>query len=104
MRLELLIDLDDLLRDGGVLRIGEWDANGSFFLLILLCFKKDALLFKGLTARDMSSRLTSHFMPITITVAGHDRLGRAGIIRRGVWRVLHKITLVGTPCGHPPWP
>ncbi len=31
MRLELLIDLDDLLRDGGVLRIGEWDANGSFF-------------------------------------------------------------------------
>jgi hypothetical protein len=33
MRLELLIDLDDLLRDGGVLRIGEWDANGSFFFL-----------------------------------------------------------------------
>jgi hypothetical protein len=32
MRLELLIDLDDLLRDGGVLRIGEWDTNGSFFL------------------------------------------------------------------------
>lgn len=30
MRLELLIDLDDLLRDGGVLRIGEWDANGYF--------------------------------------------------------------------------
>jgi hypothetical protein len=32
MRLEFLIDLDDLLRDGGVLRIGEWDANGSFVL------------------------------------------------------------------------
>jgi hypothetical protein len=32
MRLELLIDLDDLLRDGGVLGIGEWDANGSFVL------------------------------------------------------------------------
>jgi hypothetical protein len=32
MRLELLIDL---LRDGGMLRIGEWDANGSLF-----CFKK----------------------------------------------------------------
>jgi len=31
MRLELLIDLDDLLRDGGVLRIGEWDANGTDF-------------------------------------------------------------------------
>jgi len=31
MRLELLIDLDDLLRDRGVLGIGEWDANGSFF-------------------------------------------------------------------------
>ena len=29
-RLQLLIDLDDLLRDGGVLRIGEWDANGAF--------------------------------------------------------------------------
>ena len=34
MRLELLIDLDDLLRDGGVLRIGEWDANGSFIYLL----------------------------------------------------------------------
>ena len=32
MRLELLIDLDDLLRDGCVLWIGEWDANGTFFL------------------------------------------------------------------------
>jgi hypothetical protein len=32
MRLELLIDLDNLLRDGGVLGIGEWDANGTFFL------------------------------------------------------------------------
>ena len=31
MRLELLIDLDDLLRDGCVLWIGEWDANGTFF-------------------------------------------------------------------------
>ena len=30
MRLELLIDLDSLLRDGGVPWIGEWDANGSF--------------------------------------------------------------------------
>jgi hypothetical protein len=44
MRLELLIDLDDLLRDGGVLRIGEWDANGTFFFLkeqgnMLYCLK-----------------------------------------------------------------
>ena len=43
MRLELLIDLDDLLRDGGVLRIGEWDANGTFFLKeqenMLYCLK-----------------------------------------------------------------
>ena len=31
MRLELLIDLDDLLRDGRVLWIGEWDADGAFF-------------------------------------------------------------------------
>jgi len=31
MRLELLIDLDDLLRDGCVLWFGEWDANGTFF-------------------------------------------------------------------------
>ena len=31
MRLELLIDLDNLLRDGGVLRIGEWDTNGTFY-------------------------------------------------------------------------
>ena len=30
MRLELSIDLDDLLRDGGVLWIGKWDAGGSF--------------------------------------------------------------------------
>jgi hypothetical protein len=30
MRLKLSIDLDDLLRDGRVLGIGEWDANGSF--------------------------------------------------------------------------
>ena len=30
MRLKLLIDLDDLLRDGGVPWISEWDANGSF--------------------------------------------------------------------------
>jgi hypothetical protein len=30
MRLKLLIDLDDLLRDRGVLWIGEWDANGTF--------------------------------------------------------------------------
>jgi hypothetical protein len=39
MRLQLLIDLDDLLRDGGVLWIGEWDANGTFW--------RYALLFKG---------------------------------------------------------
>jgi hypothetical protein len=32
MRLELLIDLDELLRDGGVLQIGEWDANGPFLI------------------------------------------------------------------------
>ena len=51
MRLELLIDLDDLLRDGGVLRIGEWDANGSF-VLFWKRNKKQALLFKGLTAGE----------------------------------------------------
>lgn len=41
MRLELLIDLDDLLRDRGVLGIGEWDANGTFFLKenTLYCLK-----------------------------------------------------------------
>jgi len=32
MRLKLSIDLDDLLRDGRVLRIGKWDPNGSFLL------------------------------------------------------------------------
>lgn len=36
MRLELLIDLDDLLRDRGVPRIGEWDANGTFIKYALL--------------------------------------------------------------------
>lgn len=66
MRLELLIDLDDLLRDGGVLRIGEWDANGSFFCFVLNGREKHALLFKGLTAGEMSSRMTSHFVPITV--------------------------------------
>jgi hypothetical protein len=75
MRLELLIDLDDLLRDGGVLRIGEWDANGSF-VLFWKRNKKQALLFKGLTAGEyMSSRVTSHFVPITTintVVGGHD--------------------------------
>ncbi len=30
MRLELLIDLDDLLRDRGVPGIGKWDANGAY--------------------------------------------------------------------------
>jgi len=30
MRLELSIDLDDLLRDGGVLWICKWDADGTF--------------------------------------------------------------------------
>jgi hypothetical protein len=30
MRLELAIDLNDLLRDGGVLWIGEWDTDGTF--------------------------------------------------------------------------
>lgn len=30
LRLQLAIDLDDLLRDIGVLRIGKWDANGNF--------------------------------------------------------------------------
>jgi len=30
MWLELSIDLDDLLRDGGVLGIDKWDADGSF--------------------------------------------------------------------------
>jgi hypothetical protein len=29
MRLELSIDLDDLLRDGGVLWIGKWDVDGT---------------------------------------------------------------------------
>ncbi len=43
MRLELLIDLDDLLRDRGVVRSGEWDANGTFH----------GLLFKGLAAGDV---------------------------------------------------
>jgi hypothetical protein len=32
MRLELSIDLDDLLRDGGVLRICKWDADGTFII------------------------------------------------------------------------
>jgi hypothetical protein len=64
MRLELLIDLDELLRDGGVLQIGEWDANGPF--LIKKRPIKHALLFKGLIAGEMPSRATSHFVPIIV--------------------------------------
>ena len=30
LRLQLAIDLDDLLRDIGVLGIGKWDANGTW--------------------------------------------------------------------------
>ena len=30
--LELAIDLNGLLRDGGVLWIGEWDADGAYFM------------------------------------------------------------------------
>jgi hypothetical protein len=56
MRLELLIDLDDLLRDRGVLGIGEWDANGAYCTYYS---------FKRLTG-EMS---TSHFVPIAM---GHD--------------------------------
>jgi hypothetical protein len=76
MRLELLIDLDDLLRDGGVLRIGEWDANGTFYFLKEQ--KKHALLFKGMIAGEMSSRATSHFVPIITVAGGHDQSSFAG--------------------------
>ena len=34
MRLKLSIDLDDLLRDGGVRWICKWDADGTFNLLL----------------------------------------------------------------------
>ena len=74
MGLELLIDLDDLLRDGGVPRIGKWDANGTFFERT----KKHALLFKGMIAGEMSSRVTSHFVPIITVARGHDQGSFAG--------------------------
>lgn len=42
LRLKFAIDLDDLLRDIGVLGIGKWDANGDF-----MPFTRHGLWVKG---------------------------------------------------------
>lgn len=60
MRLELSIDLDDLLRDGGVLWICKRDAYGTF--------ARQALLVKGTSANE---RMTSHFVPIIVVSRRH---------------------------------
>jgi hypothetical protein len=36
MWLKLAIDLNDLLRDGRVLWIGEWDTDGAFVFIIII--------------------------------------------------------------------
>lgn len=45
MWLELAIDLNDLLRDGRVLWIGEWDTDGAFvFFMYLSSFMSHSIL------------------------------------------------------------
>jgi len=49
-------------------------ANGMRTELFFERTKKYALPFKGLRAREISSRVTSHFVPITtVAVGGHDQ-------------------------------